>query len=626
MVAIRKCSGSLTVAIQHNRDHLIPGKLSQVVANRETFFTNNESEEVAKLKSQKELFDYEKERTETLKAVIKEKTGRTSQIKDYYIEGLLVLGREQLNQIKKDEKSYAKLQDKCKEFIYDFAKKHHTTIHAISLHLDEGHYDIYGKWNSNPHIQFVFDNVNHETGKAINSRLTRQDLRDLQTDLAEYIKDYGFVRGRDYKAEKQIPPKQKRVEKYKTEALNKSIANGSKTIEDRATLIDEFKKFLADEEITDLAQLKEIYKKQKDKIIQYGKDNPEDKVTKGEWDDINKELTEAKERIGELEKQITTQDTQITANSKITTRIEQYAIQLAKIDDKDEIKAISSEIIRILVESGEAKQEHYQAIKRLREAREEQIKQQLEEKLEKTKEEELAKKDEEIEGIKLESTGKDTKISTLTITNETLTTSLGTATGTIKNQQAILDNINELVESQYQTMGIERSILSEDTEKDYNRLKDEIDALFTKKDNQINNLIEYAIPAINQKIKEIADNVIYVFYGDYETVKSVKNHPQWYFDDVTAQLEEYKKIKSITNLYDASKYESQKYEGLTIADLVDHITEVTKIIAQGVQNFVRNIIKNFNENNNVSFEEQLKNEQKQLNAPIIRPKANERQH
>ena len=185
-------------------------------------YTNHDLEIITKenpvfdeLKTHRQVYEWEQNRIKELEFLVKEKTKRKSQIKDYFTDGLLSIGRDKFKEL--TPKQRTELVEVSFKFIDDFAKKHNTTLLHKSAHFDEGFFDVDKVWQPNAHIQFCFENVNSETGKAINSRLTRQDLRQLQTDYAEVVKHLGFVRGKEYNKldEPEMPPKHKRWKDFK---------------------------------------------------------------------------------------------------------------------------------------------------------------------------------------------------------------------------------------------------------------------------------------------------------------------------------------------------------------------------------------------------------------------------
>jgi hypothetical protein len=192
--------GNLSGSINHNREHK---DLDYTKKDGPLFTWENES--VRRLEMP-DVHKYERETIQELDKIVKEKTGRKSQIKNHFVDGLLSLGREQYNSL--DDRQKRELAKDCCRFVQDFTKKHGVRLMHFSVHFDEGYTDEKGQWQDNAHCQFNFENVNRQTGKAVLSRLTKKDLQQLQTDFATKIKKYGFERGRDYHAEGLKAPKQ----------------------------------------------------------------------------------------------------------------------------------------------------------------------------------------------------------------------------------------------------------------------------------------------------------------------------------------------------------------------------------------------------------------------------------
>lgn len=213
-ISIQSCK-SLTGAIMHNRQHK---KLDYVKKDGDIFTYETSTKNLP----DKDVFVYEQNQLNELKTLIKEKTGRTSQTKNYYVDGLISLGRDQFSQL--DKMQQERLINKTFEFLrVEIRDKLQTNVKVCSFHFDEGHKNEYGEWALNPHIQFTFENVNQNTGKTIQRTLTKKMLKDLQTKVSEYYQEFGFQRGKDYKEQGEIAPKQVYWKDYKRLQLDNAM-------------------------------------------------------------------------------------------------------------------------------------------------------------------------------------------------------------------------------------------------------------------------------------------------------------------------------------------------------------------------------------------------------------------
>jgi len=242
----------------------------------------------------------------------------------------------------------------CSKFIDDFASKHNTTVHAISYHFDEGHFDKYtGEWKDNAHVQFVFDNVNSQTGRAINSRLTKQDLRNLQSDLAKVLEPLGFERGKDYKAHNEKAPKQLKTDEFIRQQILKE-QNPTKTLT-REALINETLELLQSEKISSIQELKEIYNQQKNQIIQFNKDYPVDtinKITAKDWRVINEIYTANKTILGEQAKLNSAE------NENIELKINKLTLEQKLLDKRTELSSSDINNLKLRQENRNLKSEN----------------------------------------------------------------------------------------------------------------------------------------------------------------------------------------------------------------------------------------------------------------------------
>lgn len=116
--------------------------------------------------------------TEELKAIVKEKTGRTAQAKAVFIkEGVFLIKPEHTNE---------QLHNVAREF----QKKFNVKVLELHVHRDEGHWENQDKkigWKPNLHAHIVIENIDRTTGKSIgwqrNEMVLIQDFFALQLEM-----------------------------------------------------------------------------------------------------------------------------------------------------------------------------------------------------------------------------------------------------------------------------------------------------------------------------------------------------------------------------------------------------------------------------------------------------------
>ena len=111
-----------------------------------------------------------------LKALVKEKTGRTAQEKAVFIkEGVFLIKPEHTNE---------QLQKVAEEFAVKFNVK----LLELHIHRDEGHWeDNLNKkgWKPNLHAHIVTENINRSTGKSVSWK--RDDMIKIQDFFADRL-------------------------------------------------------------------------------------------------------------------------------------------------------------------------------------------------------------------------------------------------------------------------------------------------------------------------------------------------------------------------------------------------------------------------------------------------------
>jgi hypothetical protein len=111
-----------------------------------------------------------------LKALVKEKTGRTAQEKAVFIkEGVFLIKPEHTN-------------EQLQKFAENFALKFNVKLLELHIHRDEGHWeDSENKkgWKPNLHAHMVVENINRNTGKSVAWK--RDDMVKMQDFFAENL-------------------------------------------------------------------------------------------------------------------------------------------------------------------------------------------------------------------------------------------------------------------------------------------------------------------------------------------------------------------------------------------------------------------------------------------------------
>ena len=279
-LAIANCK-SLAGAIKHNRNRK---DLDYVNPDGEIFTYENQ---IIKNLSLAEVHRHERQQIAALKQIIKDKTGRASQVKKFYLDGLIILGRDVFNSLDSNQK--IQLQKKVVEFIdHEFQKNLNTNIQHVSFHYDEGNKNEHGEWVINPHVHFTVENVNRDTGKSINRTITRVQLKNLQSSLADTLNEFGFIRGRDYSANNEQAPKQVYWKDYKRQ---KEQITKDKLIE----IIESKKEFETKTSDKIVAQTLEIQHLQQTIIQQNIAINNQNLAQKKQIDNLQKEITQLKQ-------------------------------------------------------------------------------------------------------------------------------------------------------------------------------------------------------------------------------------------------------------------------------------------------------------------------------------------
>ena len=136
-----------------------------------------------------------------------------------FAEGILYFS-EGINQ--DYEKDPKKFQEKVTIFIKDFEKTHKTKVHSYQIHLDE---ENKKEEKGNYHVHFIFENFDHETGKALNFT-NDKDQGALIQDLGfKHFKDFGqgYARGEKKEKPSRYIPTHEYIKLKEFERQNKEI-------------------------------------------------------------------------------------------------------------------------------------------------------------------------------------------------------------------------------------------------------------------------------------------------------------------------------------------------------------------------------------------------------------------
>ena len=162
--------------------------------------------EINKMKTIKEFDNFFKLEKENLENLVKEKTGRKSQIENLILESVINISLSDFEKYRKDKITKV-LDEYIKEIL---EKKYGLKIYSVELHLDEGHIDNDEKEKRNVHCHIIHSSVNLNTGKSFTRELfnekkvdengneiknkkgeivKRQDLSKSQDDIYEFMSE-----------------------------------------------------------------------------------------------------------------------------------------------------------------------------------------------------------------------------------------------------------------------------------------------------------------------------------------------------------------------------------------------------------------------------------------------------
>jgi hypothetical protein len=101
-----------------------------------------------------------------------------------YITGVIYFSRHQVEKVMATPGGLKAMNDRAVQWVKDWAEKLGSKVRYLVRHTDE----------SVSHYQFALDNV--VGGRTVMRHLTREDLSELQTSIAETYEGLGFERGR----------------------------------------------------------------------------------------------------------------------------------------------------------------------------------------------------------------------------------------------------------------------------------------------------------------------------------------------------------------------------------------------------------------------------------------------
>ena len=121
---------------------------------------------------------------EEQKQIHEKSIGQKSQVKNYFIDGIITFSSDMKKDFWDNQDKFRKL---AKDTLDDISKKYGIKLLHYTIHLDE----------KTPHIHFNFENINRSTGKSVQRYITKLDLKQLQTDVGKRWEEMGYKRGKE---------------------------------------------------------------------------------------------------------------------------------------------------------------------------------------------------------------------------------------------------------------------------------------------------------------------------------------------------------------------------------------------------------------------------------------------
>lgn len=156
-----------------NQDNLL-------VADEEILFSQNEKNQEKFNQLKKKMLKSAEEQRQNHESTI----GQKSQIKNYFIDGIITFSEDMREDFFNDQKLFRRL---AKETLQEMGDKYNILLMHHTIHLDE----------KTPHIHFCFENINRETGRSVQRYITKLDLKQLQTDVGAKWEEMGYKRGKE---------------------------------------------------------------------------------------------------------------------------------------------------------------------------------------------------------------------------------------------------------------------------------------------------------------------------------------------------------------------------------------------------------------------------------------------
>ena len=120
-----------------------------------------------------------------------------------YISGVIYFSRDRLEKVLATKGGLKAMNDRAVQWVKEFAERIGSQVRYLIRHSDE----------SVTHYQFALDNVVGR--KTVMRNLTREDLSDLQTSIADTYKELGFERGEKGSRDRHKTIKQMHAAEYR---------------------------------------------------------------------------------------------------------------------------------------------------------------------------------------------------------------------------------------------------------------------------------------------------------------------------------------------------------------------------------------------------------------------------
>ena len=237
-VSIRIIANSTTKSI-NQLAHDMRIKSVNYLKNEEQkniLFAKDESIIFSQSEKMKEKFEEQKnimlQSAQEQKLIHEKVIGQKSQIKNYFIDGIITFSPDMRKDFFNNQAKFQKLAEKTLE---DFSNKYGIKLLHHTIHLDE----------KTPHIHFSFENVNRKTGRSVQRYISKIDLKQLQTDTAKYWEEMGYKRGK---------------ENSKAKHYSVAIGHQKEELENLEKQIQEKKKIIKQQEISASEKKQELDK------------------------------------------------------------------------------------------------------------------------------------------------------------------------------------------------------------------------------------------------------------------------------------------------------------------------------------------------------------------------------